>query len=145
LNTDQAVRLMTDLGPTILSVVGATLGVTFTGFAALARAAWRSHNGRMDSMAMALIDLAKGIAESKAHVEREHQKIRDVVQGLRAEVHLSNRGTEETKTGLLRVEGALDSHRLTLYQHIEKLGILDGKISKLFQFVDAPRRATDKY
>ena len=94
-------------------------------------------------MADALTALAKGIKDHEDFASEEHKKIWDAVQGLRAELQLANRNTDTVKVGLTRVEVMIESHRATLYQHIEKLGIIDGKLSKLFTFVDAPRRATD--
>lgn len=136
-------QLLEVFGPYALGLVGVVITSIFAGLSAIARIAWRQHQRRMELMAEALNNLAKAMRDNEEVIEGEHKKIWDAVQGLRAELQLANRNTDMIKTGLVKVEGALDSHRTMLYQHIEKLGIVDGKLSKLFQFVDAPRRASD--
>ena len=139
----QTQELLVTFGPIALTIVGGVMTMTFGVLMALGRYAWSVHQLRMAKMAEALTKLAEGIQQHEEYASGEHKKIWDAVQGLRAELQLANRNTDMAKTGLSKVEGALENHRSTLYQHIEKLGILDGKLSKLFRFVDAPRRATD--
>lgn len=136
-------ELLLTFGPIALAAVGTILTGTFGVLMALGRYAWSIHQMRMTKIAEALEKLAEGLTKHEDYASTEHKKIWDAVMGLRAELQLSNRNTDTVKVGLLKVEGMLESHRSTLYQHIEKLGIIDGKLSKLFTFVDAPRRATD--
>lgn len=139
----QTLQMIEVFGPYVLGAIGIILTTTFGAMSAVLRYAWKLHQKRMEMMAEALTTLAKALSGGEEKVEGEHRKIWESVQGLRAELQMANRNTDTIKTGLLKVEGALENHRTMLYQHIEKLGIVDGKLSKLFQFVDAPKRATD--
>lgn len=139
----QAQEMLVTFGPIVLAAVGTIMTGAFGVLAALGRYAWTSHQRRMVLMADALESLAKSVKHAEDLNREEHGKVWQAIQGLRAELQLANRNTDMVRAGLLKVEGMLESHRGTLYTHIEKLGILDGKLIKLFTFVDAPRRATD--
>lgn len=139
----QTMQLLELFGPVVLAAIGAVLSVVFGGLAALARAAWRVHLRRMEAMASALADLAKAVKTHEDYATAEHKKLWDGVQGLRAELQLANRNTDNIKTGLLKLEGALDNQRATIQDYIKATEKISGKMEAIFRFVDAPRRATD--
>lgn len=135
--------LIETFGPIVLAAVGTILTATLGFIAAVAKWAWRQHQRRMLAMAGALEELAKAVKAGQTEAHGEFQRVWNAVQGLRAELQLANKSNETLKAGLFKVEGALESHCATLYQHIERLGRLDSKLEAVFRFIDAPRRATD--
>lgn len=139
----QTMQLLEVFGPIVLAAVGTVLTGTFGVLVALGKYAWNRHQARMALMATALGDLAKAIKNHEDYASDEHKKIWDAVQGLRAELQLANRNTDNVKTGLLKLEGALENQRATIADYIKVSEKLGGKMEALFRFVDAPRRATD--
>lgn len=94
-------------------------------------------------MAEALTDLAKGLKEYRDEAEKEHGKLWNTLQGLRAELQLSNNNWNHTKDGLLKVEGALDAQVRRVDTYIEKMGVVSAMFEKVFKYIDAKERATD--
>ncbi len=140
LTPDQLVRLAETFGPIVLSAVGFLLTMTCGGLAAVARWAWGAHQRRMAAMADALTTLARAVDGAKS----EHTRIWEAIQGLRAELQLANRNTDMVKTGLLKVEGAIENQRATIQDYVRVTEKVSGKLEAVFRFVDSPRRATDK-
>lgn len=144
MNVDPALKdILETFGPILLAAIGAILTSVCGLMAATARFVWKAHTSRMELIAKALQDLAEAIAGQDEKMKTEHKKIWETVQSLRAELVLANRNTEYVSSGLLKMEGALENHRTTIYHHIEKLGKIDSKLDAVFRFLDAPRRATD--
>lgn len=132
MTTDQIIDLIKTFGPTLLAAVGAVATGLGAVAGVLARLAWKAHTERIENIVKALKEVAKAVDDA------------DTAMGaMQTELKLTARATETLKEGLLRVEGMFEAHRATLCAYIEKLGIIDGKLTKVFEFIDAPRRATD--
>lgn len=144
----QTMQLLEIFGPIALAAVGTVLTAVFGAMIALGKYAWNRHQARMSMMASALGELAKGIQKHEEYASAEHKKIWETIQGLRAELQLANRNTDNVKVGLLKLEGALENQRATIQDYIKVSEKLGGKMEAIFRFVDkyvesVPRRATD--
>lgn len=143
MSTDDVLKIVADFAPMVLTIVGSTLAVLISTASALMRMAWNAHKKRIQSLVCSIEALSEAVKNAEDQNEVELKKIWDGMQGLRAEVALASRNSDHLKSGLYKVEGALENHRVTLYQHIERLGKLDSKLDAVFRFIDAPRRATE--
>lgn len=139
----QIIALTQALGPPLLAIVGTVLAVILSIMGGLARAAWKAHQGRMDAMATALRTLAEGVSKESAENHGDHKKVWEAVQGLRAELEMNRRSSENIRTGLVEVTGTVKGQQGIIVELIEKLSAVSGKLEAVFRFVDAPRRATD--
>lgn len=135
--------ILKTFGPYVLSAAGFVLAGIFTAIAAVAKYAWKSHQRRMEMMATALTELAKGIKSTGDMAQDEHKKIWDAIQGLRAELQLSTQRTEHVKAGLLKVEGSMVTQCDRIDRFIAAMTVVNSKLDAVFKVFDAPKRATD--
>lgn len=139
----EALTAIQTFWPIAAAFVGGTASLIFSVMTFIARGAWKTHQSRMKAMADALSTFAKNVKAAEEAVEKEHRKIWESLQGMRAELQFSQKSSEDLRSGLLRLEGALENHRTTVYQHVERLGRIDSKLEAIFRFMDAPRRSSD--
>lgn len=127
----------------MLSGVGALLAALGAFICTVVRYGWKLHMRRMSQIAKALEDLAKGILKAEEMAKDEHRKIWDAVQGIRAEIKLSSERTENLKASLLKTEGGIVLQADRLDKFLVSMSVVSLKLDKVFQFIDAPKRATD--
>lgn len=139
----EIVELLKLLGPPILTVVGVILSAIGTLAAWLLRMAWISHQKRMGDMARALSELTQAIAGDREANEKDHQKVWGAIQGLRAEIEMGRRGSENLRSGFIEINGMVKNQQGVIVTLIEKISAVTAKLEAVFRFVDAPKRATD--
>lgn len=140
---EQLLKTAIDLGPIILSILGAILTVAFAAFAAIAKAAWKVHNRRMATMSETIAHLARAVGKYEENNHKDHAKVWDSIMGLRAELQLSTQRSDHIKAGLLKLEGALAIQVSRVDTYVERMGRVDSKLDRIFEYIDAPKRATD--
>lgn len=149
MTTDEAIKLAIDLGPIILSIVGALSTVVLSGIALVAKFAWRLHNRRMDNMADVIKTLAEAVNKYETANHDEHKKMWETVQGLRAELHLSIQKLEYTRAGVHELKGTIAVQVQRVDTYIERMGNVDALMQAVLRFIDkidpnaVPKRATD--
>lgn len=136
-------QFLRDFGPAMLSGIGAVLAALFSLALWIARAAWRLHTARLEALAEAVKTLAKGMETVDASGKEGDRKLWESVQGVRAELGLGQRSFDHLKTGILKLEGAVESQQRTISLHIASLARMDSKLEALFRFIDAAPRASD--
>lgn len=137
------VEVIKTLTPVALGFIGVVFTVISGIVGAVGKQLWKLHERRMASVADCLGKLAKAVDDDQERLRGEHSRMWEAIQGLRAELQLSNKNSDTIKSGMLKLEGAIDNQRLTMYQHVERLGKIDSKLEAVFRFIDAPRRGTD--
>lgn len=136
----QAIELF---GPWVLGGIGTALTAAFGLAMAIGRWAWAAHQRRMEAMAGAIDALAKAVTLAKEGGEAEAQRLRDGLQGVRAEVALGQRHTQDALARVLELGGMVKLQQETLEKHARATERISGKLEAIFRFIDAPRRPTD--
>ena len=138
-----------DYGPAALAIVGTVLGFLLSGIAFFARLAWKHHTQRMNNLVKVTADLAKAMREHENATDKRFTEQEQIVQGLRAEMHLAQQKWDHIRVSLLGCEANMKSQQNTITEHIRELAKIDSKLEAVFRFVDrhvvdVPKRATDK-
>lgn len=141
--TPEVLTFLKEYGPAMASVVGTVLAALVGMIIWLGKVSWAQHEEKVDKALKLLEEMPGRHAHIEASAGAEHKKIWESMQGLRAELHLSSKGNEHIKAGLLNLEGVVKVQQETIHQHIVMLAKLDSKLDAVFRFMDAPRRASD--
>ena len=144
MNPDQVLEIARTYGPSFLAAFGGLLSLMLSLMTLAGRLAWRAHNQRMASMAGALERLAKAVSQYQDKSQKDNSKAWEAVQGLRAELQLSTQKTDHIKACINRLEGALTMQVTRVDTYVERMGRVDSKLDRIFIYIDAPKRATDR-
>lgn len=139
---DEAIKLATDLGPMILSIVGALLTSVVGTAIGLARYAWKVHNRRMAAMAETLNALAKAVGKYEETNHADHLQVWEKVKE-------SAFRADQLKDVVMEMKGGLAAQVNRVDTYIKEMGKIEALMTAVMRFVDKidpnaiPKRATD--
>jgi hypothetical protein len=140
---DQLVEIAKAVGPILLSIVGAVVMALLSAIGWGLRVMWRTHKRQMAQASQALKALADGAETDRKEREAQILSLKEGLMGVRAEVALTSRGTQDALARVLEMGGMIRLQQEALEKNNGLLERVNGKLEAMFRFIDAPRRATD--
>lgn len=141
--TPEIMHLLETLAPYVASGVGFLLMSIFSALAAVGRYLWKQHLKRMELMATATTKLAQALKDYKDASDAEHQRVWKGLEKLGSELKLARLSADNIKENLNKTEGALQAQTKRVDDYIKQMGVMEATFKKVFEYIDAKKRATD--
>ena len=105
---------------------------------------WKTHKRQMEKTAQALKVLAEAVDANEGIYGLQVAAIKESVMALRAEAAITSKTTQDALGRVLELGGVVRMQQAELKEANGLLQEVSGKMTAIFRFIDAPRRATDK-
>lgn len=136
------IEVSKEYGP-VLSIVGSVMTVVFAIIGFLVKQMWAHHSQKMESLILATQELATNLKEHENSTLTKTYEFESILQGFRAELHLTSTKFENIRGGFLSCEANINAQQKTITEHIRELAKIDSKLDAVFRFIDAKARMTD--
>lgn len=135
----QLVALLETLGPPLLAAVATLMTLLGSLAGLLARAAWRSHQRKMDSIVESVGALASDMKATKNEAHADHTRMRTEIGRLEVDLEKAAQSGKSIENKIFELSGTVKSQQGTIVDVISKLAVVTGKLDAVFSFAQGRR------